>query len=347
MKTKADKIASFDPSGFATTNNLFGLPFDASESDTVVVPVPWEVTVSYAAGTASGPEAIAEASLQVDLYDPVVTDAWQRGIHLDEVNLELWETSDKLRKKAAKYINSLADEEDFKDYSQSLEKIDKGCKRMIKWVKERTGYWLDQGKAVALLGGDHSTPLGYIHALAERHKEFGILQIDAHMDLRDAYEGFTYSHASIMFNVLKTKQVTKLVQVGIRDYCQDEVDVVAQSKGRVQVFYDRTMKHQNYEGKSWKMQVDEILAQLPEKVYLSFDIDGLDPKLCPNTGTPVAGGLEAEQVLYLAEQLVASGRTLIGMDLNEVAPGDGDDWDANVASRLLYRLCNLMRASQK
>lgn len=346
MSSKEEKIAAFDPSGFATTENLFGLPFTTEEAEVIVFPVPWEVTVSYASGTASGPEAIAEASLQVDLYDPVVEDAWKMGIALDDINFEQWERSNKLRKKASRYIDSLGDSSDFRDYSDDLEKIHKGCRKMVKWVNENCGSWLDQGKAVALLGGDHSTPLGYIQALAQRHKKFGILQIDAHMDLRKAYEGFEYSHASIMYNALKLKEVTQLVQVGIRDYCQEEVDYVAAAKGRVKVFYDRDLKQEHYRGTTWKEQVERILETLPEKVYLSFDIDGLDPKLCPNTGTPVAGGLETEQVLYLVEQLVASGKKLIGFDLNEVAPGKEGDWDANVAARLLYRLCNLLGRSQ-
>ena len=88
------------------------------------------------------------------------------------------------------------------------------------------------------------------------------------------------------------------------------------------------------------------MAELPKNVYLSFDIDGLDPRLCPNTGTPVAGGFEAEQVLYLFEKVVKSGRRIVAFDLNEVSPGeDGDDWDANVAARLLYRIANLAAMS--
>lgn len=85
---------------------------------------------------------------------------------------------------------------------------------------------------------------------------------------------------------------------------------------------------------------------MPNQIYLSFDIDGLDPKLCPNTGTPVAGGFETEQVLFLLEKIVKSGRKIIAFDLNEVSPGVGNDWDANVAARLLYRICNLVAYSQ-
>jgi agmatinase len=204
---------------------------------------------------------------------------------------------------------------------------------------------MDQNKIVALLGGDHSTPLGLMQALAEKHSSFGILHIDAHADLREAYEGFEYSHASIMFNAIKIPQITHLVQVGIRDYCEAELRLI-KSDNRISAFFDRDIKHRQFEGTTWASICDQIIDVLPKKVYLSFDIDGLDPKLCPNTGTPVPGGLELEQSIYLVEKLVYSGRTIIGFDLNEVAPGK-DEWDANVGARLLYRLANMCLVSNQ
>jgi agmatinase len=187
-----------------------------------------------------------------------------------------------------------------------------------------------------------------IQALAEQNENFGILQIDAHADLREAYEGFEFSHASIMYNALKIKQVQKLVQVGIRDYCEEELNLIKNSSDRIKTFFDRDIKYAQYNGDSWDRICNRIVSELPDKVYLSFDIDGLDPKLCPNTGTPVAGGFEAEQVLYLLERLVNSGKKIIGFDINEVSPGDeGGDWDANVAARLLFRIVNLTALSQE
>jgi agmatinase len=183
-----------------------------------------------------------------------------------------------------------------------------------------------------------------MHALADQHEEFGILQIDAHADLREAYEGFTYSHASIMYNALKLKQVKRLVQVGIRDIAESEVELVRSSNGRIITFYDTMLKDALYKGASWKKQCKKIIAQLPQKVYISFDIDGLDPKLCPGTGTPVPGGLEFEEALYLIRALVNGGHKIIGFDLCEVAPGNSQ-WNGNVGARLLYKLCNLMYVS--
>lgn len=338
---KEQKIKEFDPNGLATTSNLFGLPFNYAESETVVLPVPWEVTVSYSAGTAEAPQAIQEASTQVDLYDAFLPGAWKHGIFMLPIDQDLLLKSHSYRKLAEKHISDL---ESGNVNEEGLRQINTACEEMVQWTKLQSRQILADGKRMALLGGDHSTPLGYIKALAEKYEEFGILQIDAHADLRIAYEGFEYSHASIMTNALKTSQVKKLVQVGIRDYCEAEVDIINGSPNRITTFFDRDLKAARYEGMSWTRQCDVIIAELPQKVYLSFDIDGLDPKLCPGTGTPVAGGFEVEEVLFLLEKLVKSGREIIGLDLNEVSPGE-DEWDANVGARLLYRLCNIMAAS--
>lgn len=340
--TKEEKIQAFDPNGPAGSGQFLGLPFNYQESETAILPIPWEVTVSYSSGTAAAPEAIKEASAQVDLYDPLLPDAWKRGIYMVDPDEELEEKSRQLRPLAERHIHAAeaggADEE-------ALQKVNTACAEMVEQVKQSCRQLLEDGKNVALLGGDHSTPLGFIQALAESNEEFGILQIDAHADLREAYEGFEYSHASIMTNALKLTQVHKLVQVGIRDYCQEEVDKIYAEKGRVVCFFDRDLKAGRYRGESWAKQCEKIISELPDKVYLSFDIDGLDPKLCPNTGTPVAGGFEVEEVLFLLEKLVESGRQIIGLDLNEVSPGE-DEWDANVGARLVYRLCNLMLLSR-
>jgi agmatinase len=187
--------------------------------------------------------------------------------------------------------------------------------------------------------------LGYLQLQAEQHTDFGLLVIDAHMDLRKAYEGFTYSHASIFYNALEQlPQIKKLVQVGIRDYCHEEKEYVEQSENRIQIFYDRDMRAKIYQGISWASICEEIVESLPDKVYLSVDIDGLDPKLCPNTGTPVPGGLEYEELVYLLNTLQSSGKTIIGFDLCEVSPGDSD-WDGNVGARLLFHLCGVASGS--
>jgi agmatinase len=348
--TKQDKINSFDSNGIGQLNDgMFGLPFTLDECETVLIPVPWEVTVSYGGGTAQGPQAILNASYQVDLYDPVVKDAWKKGIAIDEINAEIKTKSEKLRQLAEEYIDALANGADEKndDLKQISTTINSECLWLNNWVKNRVLHFLNKNKIVGLIGGDHSTPLGMMQALAEKFGEFSVLQIDAHADLRNAYEGFEFSHASIMFNALKIKEVKKLVQVGIRDYCEEELNLINNSNGRIKTFFDRDIKYAQYTGDSWDRICNRVINELPENIYLSFDIDGLDPKLCPNTGTPVAGGFEAEQVLFLLEKIVKSGRKIIAFDLNEVAPGpEGNDWDANVAARLIYRITNLVALSQ-
>lgn len=346
---KKDKIEQFNPNGIATGNQLFGLPFSEEESDIVILPVPWEVTVSYQSGTAKAPRAILNASKQVDLYDPDLQDAWKQGIFLRKVNKQMMKWGKELRAKANNYLSYLeagleATEE--KSLSKIRDQINLGCIGLNDWVREEMRTVLLKHKMPGLLGGDHSTPLGLMEALAEVYPEYGILQIDAHCDLRKAYEGFVYSHASIMFNALQITQVTKLVQVGIRDYCQEEAEVIHASHGRIKTFFDADLKRAMYEGATWQTLCDRIVNQLPPLVYVSFDIDGLDPKLCPSTGTPVAGGLEFEQAVYLILSVVRSGRKIIGFDLNEVAPGI-TEWDANVGARMLYKLCNLMGLSKK
>jgi agmatinase len=338
-------LSKFDPNSVGNPdNNIFGLPFTEEEARLVILPVPWEVTVSYGAGTARAAEQVFKASLQVDLFDPDMLDGWKEGFFMRKYDKKILLKSDYLRKEAELYIDYISHGEEVevnKFMCKSLKDINEGSKYMNEWVYLQTKELLEKDKLVALLGGDHSTPLGFFKALAEKHGDFGILQIDAHHDLRVGYEGFIYSHASIMYNALKEiPELKKIVQVGIRDFSEDEYHL-AKHDERLHVFYDQGIKDRMYEGESWKNIVDEIIAGLPNKVHISFDIDGLDPKLCPGTGTPVAGGFETEQVMYLFKKLVASGKQLIGFDLVEIGLGD-TDWNANVGARLLFRMCNLL-----
>ena len=339
-------ISRFDPNVAGNPqNSIFSLPFTEEEAQVVLLPVPWEVTVSCSAGTARSSEQIFKASLQVDIFDANVPFGWHKGFFMRDVDRKILMKSDYLRKEAELYINyiSKGDEvEKNKFMCKSLKEINEGGALLNKWVYEQTTDLLNAGKLVGLMGGDHSISLGYLKALADKHGEFGILQIDAHSDLRKTYEGFIYSHASVMYNALKeVPSIQKLVQIGVRDYCEEEWQYICNSNFKVIAYFDQEIKERQFEGQTWKQIADEIIGHLPDKVYISFDIDGLDPKLCPNTGTPVPGGFEAEQVLYLAKKIVDSGRTLIGFDLVEVGVGEGGI-DANVGARILWRLCNLL-----
>ncbi|MBI3135596.1 MAG: agmatinase family protein [Bacteroidetes bacterium] len=335
----------FNPNSAAQDDaGIFGLPFSADESQIIIIPVPWEVTVSYGGGTAAGPAAVFDASMQVDLYHHDFPELWKKGIYMDKIPDELLKLSESLRPEAEKIIEAIQQGVDAAQdlgLKVSYKAVNQGCEKMVAWVKARAAYWKSKGKIVGLLGGDHSTPLGYMQYLGEQHSDYGVLVLDAHYDLRNAYEGFKYSHASIFYNVLETvPQISKLIQVGIRDYCEEEKNYALSKGPRVQTYFDREIRKSQFKGQTWDQICHEIVNALPQKVYISVDIDGFDPKLCPNTGTPVAGGLEYEEGMHLFNVLKASGKEIIGFDLNEVSPGD-TDWDGNVGARVLFHLCGL------
>lgn len=342
-------LSLFDPNSVGNpNNNIFGLPFSEEESRLVILPIPWEVTVSYSAGTARAPEHIFKASLQVDLFDPELKDAWKQGFYMRTPDKRILIKSDYLRKEAELYINFISEGEDIssnKFMCKTLKEVNAGSIFLNDWVYTQTKDLLDSGKLVVLLGGDHSTPFGYFKAIAEKHGSFGILQIDAHCDLRVCYENFKYSHASIMYNTIEEiPAVSTIVQVGIRDYCAEEWDYVQANPNRICTFFDKDIKERQFEGETWASIVDDIISKLPQKVFISFDIDGLDPKLCPHTGTPVQGGFETEQIFYLFKKLIKSGRQLVGIDLNEVGVSI-NEWDENVGARCLFKLCSLLVAA--
>jgi agmatinase len=339
-------LSQFDPNSVGNpNNNIFSLPFTQEDAKLVILPVPWEVTVSYIAGTARAPEHIFNAGLQVDLYDRDYKDAWKQGFYMLPCDKKVLMKSDYLRKEAELYINYISQGEvvaDNKFMCKTLKEINEGSNFLNGWVYEQTISLLNEGKLVGLLGGDHSTPLGFYKAIAEKFGDFGILHIDAHCDLRKSYEGFKYSHASIMYNALEEiPQLTKLVQVGVRDFCDEEFDYMVASKQRAITYFDKDIKERQYDGETWKSIAEEIVNHLPQHVFISFDIDGLDPKLCPHTGTPVPGGFESEQVFYLFKKILESGRKLVGFDLVEVGVSR-TEWDENVGARCLFKLCNMM-----
>lgn len=344
-KSKAELLRSIDPNGVGQLGRLFGLPFEPEHAEVVLIPVPWEVTVSYGTGTAEAPEAVLYASSQLDLFEPDIPDAWTMGIAMLDIPEHLSSMNENLREEVEDYLQWLEsgqpDDWDGAPYMRELPYIvDQECEKMNNWVYETACEWLDEDKIVAVLGGDHSTPYGLIKALCERYENLGILQIDAHADLREAYEGFRYSHASIMYNVLQFAEVKKLVQVGVRDFCEAEMQLIRNNPDRIHVFFDQAIKEERFAGKTWQQYCQQIIDSLPEYVYISFDIDGLDPKLCPLTGTPVPGGLDFAEAVYLIKQLVQSGRKIVGFDLVEVGSSIESDWDANVGARILYKLCN-------
>ncbi|HEX7678359.1 MAG TPA: agmatinase family protein, partial [Thermoanaerobaculia bacterium] len=221
---------------------------------------------------------------------------------------------------------------------KAASEVNKISETVNDWVYEQTRALLIAGKMPVVLGGDHSVPFGAILAYAETHPNLGILHLDAHADLREAYEGFTWSHASIFNNVItKVGGVDRLVQVGVRDLSNAEAAMIDGSQGRIVTFFDSDLAARKEEGSTWAEIADEIVAALPRDVYLSWDVDGLDPTLCPSTGTPVPGGLSWNEAIGLLRALRRAGKRIVGLDLCEVSPGESE-WDANVGARLLYKM---------
>lgn len=345
-------MSTHDPSGPASyTTGLFGIPTKLETAKVVVIPVPWEVTTSYGAGASKGPLAVRRASAQIDLFDLELKTSYERGYHMLDIPADLQKLNDELKTKALRVRAQLEDASVSATTENKtaalLEEVNRGCAQMTEWVYEQATQALKRGQIPAVLGGDHSAPEGNIRAVSEAYKgKIGILHVDAHADLRVKYQGFERSHASIMHNVMHSNwRPEKLVQVAIRDLAQEEFNLIRE-RTDISTFFDLYLKRDEFEGKPWADSCSKIVEILPHQVYVSFDIDGLSPEYCPNTGTPVPGGLSFDQANYLLSTLVRNGRKIVGFDLNEVAPGDSSEWDGNVGARLLYKLCGWSVMSQ-
>lgn len=327
----------FDPDAAAVGDTgIYGLPFTAEESHVVIVPVPFEATTSYGGGTSNGPAAVFEASKQVDLFDQETGRPYAAGIAMLDVPQHVLDWNAEAKEIAATVIEQGGVVDDATRAAAA--RVNDYGERVNEWVYGQTRALLDAGKMPVILGGDHAVPFGAIRAYSETYPGLGILHLDAHADLRDAYEGFTWSHASIFHNVMRRIDgVGKLVQVGVRDFGQAERAMIDSSNDRIVTFYDAGIATRKDEGVPFARIADEIVAALPSDVYLSWDIDGLDPTLCPGTGTPVPGGLSWNEALGLLRAIRRSGKRIVGLDLCEVSPGE-TEWDANVGARLLYKM---------
>jgi agmatinase len=338
-------MSQTDISGTASyRDGLFGLPSTKENSRLVIIPVPWEVTTSYGGGAAEGPSAILQASAQVDLFDLELGNAYEQGYHMLPIPETLQNLNSELKPKALAVRAAL--ESGQPAQLSLLAEVNRGCAEMAEWVFAQAQQCLSHGKIPAVLGGDHSTPEGNIRAVSEFFAgDFGILHFDAHADLREGYQGFERSHASIMYNVMNSSwRPRKLVQIGIRDFCEEEYQRISKSD-QIETYFDVNLKRAQFEGDNWAAICRRVVSGLPNNTYISFDIDGLSPEFCPNTGTPVPGGLSFDQAAYLIRTLAESGRRIVGFDLNEVAPGS-DQWDGNVGARLLFKLCGWTVRSQ-
>ncbi len=347
---------TFDPNAAAAPGSgVFGLPHTRSDARIVLLPVQFDATTSYGGGASSGPEAIRIASSQVDLYDHQFGRIYEAGIFMEEADTVISEAGSLARRLAEPIIaKGGAEDSD----AEAIARIDAAGDQVNQFVRTAFAGLLREGRIPGLVGGDHSTPFGAIQACAEHVASLpdggdglGVLQIDAHMDFREAYEGFAWSHASILWNTLeRIAGVKRVVQVGIRDYCEAELAYGRAQGARVVTHFDFDWFTRLSRGGNVSLLdlCREATDPLPRHVYVTFDIDALDPALCPHTGTPVPGGLSFNGAAMLLGALVESGRTIVGFDLNEVSEGpDEDEWDANVGARILYKLCGAALRSQE
>ncbi len=330
-------MAAFDPGAAAGPDSgVFGLPHNERDAKVVLIPVPFAATVSYGGGAEDGPAAILRASRQVDLYDGQFGRVYEHGICMLDADPVLAAAHEHARLSCVPILARGGAVEDDVD---AVAAVDAAGDLVNGIAYALTRQLLADGKIPGIVGGDHSVPFGAIRAAAERHPGLGVLHVDAHADLRVAYEGFRWSHASIFHNVLaEIPQVKRLVQVGIRDFSEDELRAIHGSGGRVLTHFDQEWRRRLFAGERFDALCKDAVAALPDEVWLSIDIDGLDPSLCPNTGTPVPGGLSFAEFAHLLATVAESGRRIAGFDLVEVAPGK-DEWDANVGARVLYKLC--------
>ncbi len=269
------------------------------ESKIVIISAPLEKTVSYGKGTACGPREILNASHYVEFYDEEL----ERELCFEFGIATLPEIKfDKLSSKKA--LNKIYNE-----------------------VKKN----LDAGKFVVTLGGEHSISSATIRAHHEKFEGMSILQIDAHSDLRDTYENSKYSHASVMARVAEFNSA--IVQVGIR--AQDISETYLMKEKKIETFYARDIRQQKY-GLKWQA---EVLKSLSDNVYITFDVDGLDPSIIGATGTPEPGGLFWDETLDLLK-LVGNEKTVVGFDVVELAPSKFDKTSNFNTAKLVYKMLN-------
>lgn len=328
---------AFDPDQPASGEGIFGLPVD-SDARVHLVPVPFEATVSRRRGTAEGPSLILRESAQVDLFDLETGHPYRAGIIMHPPRPEIGEL-DRTARGDADLVIAAGGPVD-PPTRAATDRVNAVSKTLNTLVYEEVRQHIDAGRIVGTIGGDHSIAFGAIQAHVGTYGPLGVLQFDAHADLREAYEGFEYSHASVMERVIAELPKVSLVQVGVRDLGVQEHAAIQQHP-RIRTWFGPTLAQARLEGRLLEA-FDAIVSALPERVYVSFDVDGLDPRYCPGTGTPVPGGFSFEEASILLGR-VAAAKRIVGFDLVEVA---GDTIDGDVGARLLYKLIGWTLRSQ-
>jgi agmatinase len=275
---------------------------DYETSRVAVLPVPFERTVSYGKGTSAGPAAIIRASQSMELYD-------------EELGAE-------------PYLQGIATLPPFLPEAYDMAEA-------MAELQEEARTHLEKGKFLVTLGGEHSITQAPVRATKEVHGEIGVVQFDAHADLRDSYTGTSLSHASAMRRVLEIGPGVSLVSIGIRCISAGEIAYFEANRDRIRIHFAKDQK-------SWR--VEDIVAPLRGRpVYISFDVDGLDASLMPATGTPEAGGLFFLEACELLRAVAETGN-VVGADLVELAPMPGYHAADYIAAKLAYKIMSYVLA---
>lgn len=292
--------------------NYLAIGEEHSDLDTAgiaIVSAPYEHTVSYGRGTSRGPRAILDASAFVEFYD-------------DETERELC----------------------FDVGIAPLEPITFGKKvdgKALVIIEQQIDELFLMDKYVVTLGGEHTISVAPIAAHYRRYPKMSVLQFDAHSDLRQSYEGSQYSHACIMARVCDFFPTKRITQVGIRAQCMEEAQFIRDKS--INTFYSGGI-HRNVYGAKW---ADAVAATLAKDVYITFDVDALDPSVMPATGTPEPDGLLYHEAVDVIRAVVRSGRRIVGFDVVELAPIKGLSHPNITAARLVYKILNLAFATKR
>lgn len=341
---KAEKI-KLDPNAPRSHNGCFlGLPIAENDAQTVVLCAPWagaqaDSHIHTAAAN------VLEASYRLPLYDPDVPDAWKRGFSLRLPDAQLSERGKQFREKAAGlslFAESGESPSEGRYVQTSFEEVDKEAAALKQELRQEAKALLDNHKSVGLLGGDSSTQLGLLEALAERYPEFGILHLGARMGLNTSWPGPACSPETFLHHALQLGSVAQLTLAGAR-HCSPREEKTANGKENIAVFYQHEIRRRLFRGHTYSQICGDIIRDLPDRVYISFDIDALLPHYRPHSAGTAPGGFEFEEATYLLKRLVDAELEIIGFGLCGVA-GEPHTWEGQVGAQLLYRLGNLMGA---
>lgn len=308
----------------------------------VIVSAPWGVTSAGGEGSAYAPDAVIESSAHIGQFDAVSGISLEGKVATAAVDYDIQESSQRLGVDADKVISHIEDGGLIAGeyFTRKVARVNEGFVQMHESIYAQTKHWIETGKTVGVVGGDHTVGFGAVRAVAEHEGEIGVLYIDAYSDMHLAGESvFDYSHLSVARNIVEEiPAVGRMVQVGVRDISGEEYERVKTDK-RMSLFLMDDLAAARFGGRSWSDICNEVVAQLPQKVYISIDASVLSLDCCPHSKRPVAGGLSFNETVFLVDSVVASGRKIIGFDLTGIVPKFENNIDAVTGARLLAKLC--------